>query len=452
MIQSLRKMNESKRQVKEQCRIRRGMNPNAGDGLLNSYAQTKVGNDTIFGWWGRYQKAVAEGIDAVNGTIGALLEDDGSLAINQVVDEAIRVVPAVEIAAYAPLKGLPAFLDLAKTLALGEHREPLNELGISMTATATPGGSGALHLAAANFANRGEKVLLRDRHWGPFKGFLSGCDLGIETYPLLPSTPSKLNPFVDIEGFRNKLASLCSSQDKVMIWLNDPAHNPTGLSLTPEGRMAFLEAVMESASTNEHVGHTLLIDSAYHLYAEEPHGWGQTIRETIEEGWPWTENLLITFAVSLSKSHTIYGLRTGALVSIHPDAEVIEKIETVMGVTGRQTWSAAPRVAQYTISEMHSSAEGGDAWGKERDRLKSLLVTRRDLFKECCEKLNVPINPTHDGFFAWLEHDDPETVAEKCAEQNVFLVPLTGGIRIGLCAVPLGHIPRVAEALAQALK
>ncbi len=52
MIQSLRKMNESKRQVKEQCRIRRGMNPNAGDGLLNSYAQTKVGNDTIFGWWG----------------------------------------------------------------------------------------------------------------------------------------------------------------------------------------------------------------------------------------------------------------------------------------------------------------------------------------------------------------------------------------------------------------
>ncbi len=100
-------------------------------------------------------------------------------------------------------------------------------------------------------------------------------------------------------------------------------------------------------------------------------------------------------------------------MSIHPDEEVIERIGTVMGVTGRQTWSAAPRVAQYTISEMHSSVEGGDAWGKERDRLKSLLVTRRDLFKECCEKLNVPINPTHDGFFAWLEHDDPETVAEK---------------------------------------
>jgi len=25
-----------------------------------------------------------------------------------------------------------------------------------------------------------------------------------------------------------------------MMWLNDPAHNPTGLSLTPDGRMAML--------------------------------------------------------------------------------------------------------------------------------------------------------------------------------------------------------------------
>ena len=428
------------------------MDPNAGEGLLNPYAQTKVGNDTIFGWWARYQNAIAEGIDAVNGTIGALLEDDGSLAINQVVDEAIRVAPAVEIAAYAPLKGLPTFLDLAKTLAMGEHRDSLEELGISMTATATPGGSGALYLAAANFANRGDKVLLRDRYWGPYKGFLSGCDLHPATYPLLPPSENSLHPFVDIGNFKLQLASLCSSQDKVMIWLNDPAHNPTGVSLTPDGRMAFLEAVMESASSNEGVGHTLLIDSAYHLYAEDPHGWGQTIREAVEEGWPWTENLLITFAVSLSKSHTIYGLRTGALVSIHPDAEVTEKIGTVMGVTGRQTWSAAPRVAQYTISEMHSSAEGGAAWGKERDRLKNLLVSRRNVFKECCEKHNVPLNPTHDGFFAWLEHENPEAIAEKCAEQNVFLVPLTGGVRIGLCAVPLEQIPRVAEALAHALQ
>ena len=145
--------------------------------FLASHGQGKTGNDTIFGWFARYQAAAAAGADAVNGTVGALLNDDGTLAINTVVDEAIRQAPAAEFAAYAPLKGLPSFLDLAITLALGEHRSVLEELGIHAGATAAPGGSGALYLAAANFAERGETVLLRDRHWGPYGGFLEGLSL-----------------------------------------------------------------------------------------------------------------------------------------------------------------------------------------------------------------------------------------------------------------------------------
>ncbi|MBT61339.1 MAG: hypothetical protein CMA63_07310 [Euryarchaeota archaeon] len=429
-----------------------GMDENPGASLLNPYAQSKVGSDTIFSWWARYQTATSEGFDAVNGTIGALLENDGTLAINQVVDQAVRASPPVEIAAYAPLKGLPAFLDLSKTLALGDYRKALEGMELNITATASPGGSGALFLAATNFANRGDKVLLRDRHWGPYKGFLSGCDLGFASYPLLPNNVNSGHPFVDIESFKSELANLCSTQDKVMIWLNDPAHNPTGLSLTANGRAAVLEAVMESASRNEHVGHTLLLDAAYHLYAEEPHGWSQTLLDALNDGWPWSENFLITFAISLSKSHTIYGLRTGALVSVHPDSTVTDKIETVMGVTGRQTWSAAPRVAQYAVSELHADPETGEAWVIERDRLQALLVERRTSMIEECKRLDVPLNPTHDGFFAWLEHDDPERIAEACAQQHVYLVPLSGGVRIGLCAVPMKHIPRVAQALAHALK
>ncbi|DAC20863.1 MAG TPA: aminotransferase class I/II-fold pyridoxal phosphate-dependent enzyme, partial [Candidatus Poseidoniales archaeon] len=397
------------------------MDHDAGAGLLNPYAQTKVGSDTIFAWFARYQNAKAEGRDAVNGTIGALLEDDGTLAINTVVDEAIRQAPPVEIAAYAPLTGLPAFLDLAKTLALGERRTELESMGIAMTATASAGGSGALYLAATNFANRGDHVILRDRHWGPYKGFLSGCDLKPRTYPLLPKEASPY-PFVDIQGFKSELSDLCAKQDKVMIWINDPAHNPTGLTLTPDGRMAMLEAVMESASVNEKVGHTLLLDLAYHLYAEEPHGWAETIHDAMSNGWPWPENLLITFALSLSKSHTMYGLRTGAIVSIHPDQAVTDRIATVMGVTGRQTWSAAPRVSQFTVSEMHASHESGAAWSNERDRLKELLTDRRTALIECCEQLGVPLNPTHDGFFAWLDHEQPHDIAEACAQQDVYLV------------------------------
>jgi aromatic-amino-acid transaminase len=236
-----------------------------------------------------------------------------------------------------------------------------------------------------------------------------------------------------------------------MVWLNDPAHNPTGLSMGAEGRAACLSSFVTSALNNESIGHTLLIDSAYSLYADEPHAWADTILGAIESGMPWPENLLICVAISLSKSHTIYGLRTGALVCLHPEKEVTDRLSTVMSVTGRQTWSAAPRVAQYCVSEMHSSEEGGEAWSKERDRLKQLLDDRRTNLKSECEKLNVPLNPTMDGFFAWIEADDPVAVAESCAEMDVYLVPLNGGVRIGLCALSASDMPKVAKALANAM-
>ncbi len=415
--------------------------------FLNDFARTKQGNDTIFSCWARYQKAISDGFDAVNGTIGALLEDDGSLAINQTVDEFVRNSPPIEIAAYAPLKGLPEFLDLAVTLALGDAREELESIGVCHTATASPGGSGALYLAAANYADRGSKVLLRDRHWGPYDGFLAGCGLGIATYPLLNESSA-----LDLDSLRTELDTLSNSQNKVMSWLNDPAHNPTGLSLSKEERMSVLQTFTNAAMNNENVGYTLLIDAAYHLYAEEPHGWAETITDALHDGMAWPANLLITFAISLSKSHTVYGLRGGALVTIHPDQSVVDRITTVMGVTGRQTWSASSRLAQYSIAKIHSDSKSGSAWSDEKTRLTAILQQRRTAFISACEKYSVPINPTHDGFFAWLEHSDAKSIVETCAADQVYLVPLNGGVRIGLCAIPTNQIERVAKSLSNALK
>ncbi len=423
----------------------------AGDKFLNAAGLSKAGNDTIFGWWARFQEAKSAGLPAVNGTIGALLEDDGQLAINKAVDAAIRQAPEQEIAAYAPLAGLPSFLDLSKSLAFGDAREELAALGFHFSSTASPGGSGALYLSANNFLEKGQSILLRDRHWGPYKGFLENNSLKFETWPLLPPNGNDIHPFFAKDEFENKLAELCANQNKVMVWLNDPAHNPTGLSMTPEGRSACLESFVDSALNNPEIGHTLLIDSAYSLYADETHAWGDTIVESLENGLLWPENLLFSVAVSLSKSHTIYGLRTGALVSIHPEKEVTDRLDTVLCVTARQTWSATPRVSQYCVSEMHSSEEGGEAWGKERDRLKSLLDKRRNILISECEKLGVPLNPTMDGFFAWIEVVDPVAIAEKCSQNGVFLVPLTGGVRIGLCALPTESVQKVAEALSKAL-
>lgn len=421
-----------------------------GASLVNALASTRQGNDTIFGWYARYLKAKEDGHDAINGTAGLLLEDDGSLAINDVVDKMLREAPPVEFASYAPLKGLPDYLDLSISLALGEHRESLEQLGFNFVSTATPGGSGALFLAANNLCERGEAILLRDRHWGPYAGFLKGCGLEMATWPLLPDGESDY-PFFADSAFEEAVEKLAQNQNTVMVWLNDPAHNPTGLTMSPQGRRAALDIMMASASKQPETGHTLLLDTAYSLYADDPHGWGQTIRETMEDGTPWPENFMIVYALSLSKSHTAYGLRTGALIGIHPDEAVTERLRDIFGTTGRQTWSAAPRILQYTAAKLHGNATSAQAWSDERDRLQTLLTDRRNAFVDACAKYNVPINPTHDGFFAWLEHEHPESITEACAQHHVYLVPLRGGIRIGLCAMPSNGIERVAKTLADVL-
>ncbi len=297
---------------------------------------------------------------------------------------------------------------------------------------------------------RGEAILLRDRHWGPYAGFLKGCGLEMATWPLLPDGESDY-PFFADTAFEKAVEELAQNQNTVMVWLNDPAHNPTGLTMSPHGRRAALDIMMASASKHPETGHTLLLDTAYSLYADAPHGWGQTIKETMEDGTPWPENFMIVYALSLSKSHTAYGLRTGALIGIHPDEAVTERLRDIFGTTGRQTWSAAPRILQYTAAQLHGNATTAQAWSDERDRLQSLLTDRRNAFVDACKKYDVPINPTHDGFFAWLEHEHPESITEACAQHHVYLVPLRGGIRIGLCAMPSNGIERVAKTLADVL-
>ena len=41
-----------------------------------------------------------------------------------------------------------------------------------------------------------------------------------------------------------------------------------------------------------------------------------------------------------------------------------------MGVTGRQTWSATSRLAQYAVSEIHQDQQKGEAWSDECNNLK----------------------------------------------------------------------------------
>ena len=43
--------------------------------------------------------------------------------------------------------------------------------------------------------------------------------------------------------------------------------------------------------------------------------------------------------------------------------------------------------------------------------------------------------------------DDPVSLAEKAAESHLYVVPLKGGIRIGLCSIGFDNIVRATDIL-----
>ncbi len=417
--------------------------------LLPAHARRKRGNDVIFDWLSRCQAACDAGKDVVNGTIGALLEDDGSLSINPAVTAAIHDAADIDRSAYSPLRGLTAYRIVARSQAIGGRLDEVRSAGLATKAIASPGGCGALYMTARNLADPGDSMLLRSIHWGPYRTIIEECGLKVAEWPLTTQEDGGSSPhnIIDDIALRIALRRLASSQRRVLGWINDPAHNPTGLSLDAAGRRLVLDAWLEAARHAPDIGFSLVLDTAYAAFAGEQHGWTDTI---LERAADWPRNLFLCWAFSASKSHTMYGLRCGALVMLHPESTFLERMMEVCLHTGRGTWSGTPRLPQAALVAIHGEPERQTDWRTELERMRDMLADRRAVFIDSIEAAGVPLLPTMDGYFAFLPDPEPVEICEELAKNGVYLVPLQGGVRIGICSIPTGQIERAANAISSA--
>src|SRR5271155_5284945 len=100
--------------------------------------QSRPSDDPIFALNKEATLRRERGEAVVNATVGALLDDEGKLAVLPTAARAVHDVPAIEWATYAPIAGAPAFLHAVMDDVLST--EPA--LRAAAIATATPGGSG----------------------------------------------------------------------------------------------------------------------------------------------------------------------------------------------------------------------------------------------------------------------------------------------------------------------
>ena len=376
--------------------------------------------DKIFGINSRAKAMIAEeGKEkVVNATIGALLDDDGELIVLSSVNDVFKKLSPKEFAEYAPISGTPEFKKAVKQDALRGY-EPKG----FVEASATPGGTGAIRNTIANYTDRGDSVLVADWYWSPYGTIAAEQGRKVETFTFF-NDERKFNA----EDFRAKAESLLSKQQRLVIILNTPAHNPTGYSLTTED-WNNVKTVLESLPADKKI--TLLVDTAYIDFAGDEEEY-RSFLPILEE---MPENVLTLISHSLSKAYTLYGMRCGALICLAKTEEIAEEFKRVCEFSSRASWSNCARAPQAILSKIYSDPELKAKVFEERQGYREMLLRRGRAFEKAAAECGLEMVPFDAGFFASIPCSNPDEVAARLEKEGIFLVPLAKGLRVSVASV-----------------
>ena len=396
--------------------------------MVASHSTSKFLNDAIFGASGAANEASAKfGADKVtNATIGAIMDDTGSLACIPTMEKVFRSLPIDDCIAYAPISGLPGYLDAVIDLTFADQRPD----GYCAS-VATAGGTGAIHHAIANYSEIGDAVLTADWFWGPYNVLCGEARRRLVTYQLFDEKQN-----FNIASFKEQVEKLLQIQDSLLIIINTPAHNPTGYSLS-EGDWA---QVLDVCKLYKNKKISILVDIAYIDYAGEKNDTRKFMKQF--SGLP--SNIFMMFAFSMSKGYTMYGQRTGAIIGLSANKEIITEFTAVNKYTSRATWSNINRGAMTVLTKIQQDKSLLSQFEKERAAYYSMIRDRAAIFMKEATECGLLALPYKAGFFLSIPSSDPGAVCNKLHDDLIFAVPLKLGVRIAVCAVSASKMKGIA--------
>jgi len=377
------------------------------------------------------------GADKVtNATIGVVLNEEGKISTLPTVEKVFRSMEFSELVSYAPISGLPAYLDAVIDLTFAD-----NKPNAKLAAIATAGGTGAIHHAIANYAERGDAILTHDWRWGTYDIICNETGKRLETFKLFDDD---LN--FNINDFAVKVDSLLKKQKSLLVIINSPAHNPTGYALSDNEWDKVLDVLKAQVSAGKKI--SLLVDVAYIDFAGEKN----STRAFMKKFSDLPENFFVMIAFSMSKSFTFYGQRTGALIGVSSSQKFIDEFKDVGKYSNRATWSNINRGAQALLVKLAADEKILPIYEAERNELYQMVKRRADIFVEEAKNCGLRFVPYKAGFFISVPSDNPAAVCQRLRDDLIFAVPLKLGIRVAACSTPHEKMYGVAEKILRAMR
>ncbi|MGH8353532.1 MAG: amino acid aminotransferase [Pseudomonas sp.] len=339
-----------------------------------------------------------------------------------------RLVDSETTKSYIGGHGDPAFAARLSELVLGKESPLL--AGQRAGATQTPGGTGALRLAADFIGHclPGRGIWLSDPTWPIHETIFASAGLKVGHYPYV-GRDNRLN----VEAL---LAALGQVPLGDVVLLHACCHNPTGFDLAQDDWRRVLEVVRARELLP-------LLDFAYQ-------GFGDGL---IEDAWAvrlFAEELpelLITS--SCSKNFGLYRERTGALLVCAASADQLGAVRSQLASIARNLWSTPPAHGAAVVAEILGNPVLSGLWMDELEAMRRRVAALRGGLVEALAPHGLAERFAHigvqRGMFSYTGLT-PEQVRRLREEYGVYMV---GSGRANMAGLDETRLDDLAKAIAR---
>lgn len=291
--------------------------------------------------------------DKIDLGVGVFRDEDGRTPVMTAVKAAeARLLADQSSKSYLGPEGDIGFVRALAALVIGDTVAADRVVGLQ-----TPGGTGALRLAAEVLARAGvSKIWIGSPSWANHAPLFRQA--GVEP-AMIPCFDLNSQTF-DLDGF---LKGLAEAQPGEAVLLHGCCHNPIGIDPDAAGWAAIAQAVASS-------GLLPVVDLAYQGLGDgfdrDADG-ARTILAAVPEA---------LLAYSCDKNFGLYRERTGALFAVSPDRDTGAVVFSNLLSLARANWSMPPdhgaALVRIILEDEGLTAEWRDELETMRQRLESL--------------------------------------------------------------------------------
>lgn len=363
----------------------------------------------------------------INATIGMFFDDRRNLAFNKTLADMIKLHNKEEDLVYPPISGTQNYKKAIEKWFIDSYYDIDKNI---IRFNATPGGTGALHLAINKAMKNDDSLLLIPKiSWPNYVSIAKSNNLNYRLYDNYDS-----NNRFNLKGIEDIISdSNCSS---FVLLLNDPCQNPTGYSLSEKDYQDLITLIKNKKDKKI----TIIFDLAYFDYADDE------IKVNLYKNIDiLKDHSDIFICYSFSKSFSVYGLRVGGLAIISKNPYLNDLAKEV-SILARSSWSTVNHLGMNVVSDLVLNQESYLKMKESIHINKELLKKRSKIFLNEASDVNLKIYNYSAGFFITVPVEDSLKVIDELKKKNIYLAPISfNEIRIALSCLATDEVYNLAK-------